>query len=60
MKVEGRYIKQTGGSGDYGVVRLEVGPGEAGSGFVFEHAVKGGAVPREFIPAVRQGCEEAT
>ena len=60
VTVEGRYIKQTGGSGDYAVVVLEVGPGEPGSGFAFEDAVKGGSVPREFIPAVRQGCEEAT
>jgi elongation factor G len=59
VTVEGRYIKQSGGSGDYGVVKLEVSPGERGSGFVFESAVKGGAVPKEFIPAVRQGCEEA-
>jgi elongation factor G len=59
VRVEGRYIKQTGGSGDYGVVVLEVGPGEPGSGFEFEHAVKGGAVPKEFIPSVRQGCAEA-
>jgi elongation factor G len=60
VRVEGRYIKQSGGSGDYGVVVLEVEPGEPGSGFSFESAVKGGAVPREFVPAVRQGCEEAT
>jgi len=59
VAVEGRYIKQTGGTGDYGVVKLEVGPGEPGSGFTFESAVRGGAVPKEFIPAVRQGCEEA-
>ncbi|HVI83681.1 MAG TPA: elongation factor G, partial [bacterium] len=59
VKVEGRYIKQTGGSGDYGVVWIEVEPGPAGSGFQFEHAVKGGAVPREYFPAVRHGCEEA-
>jgi elongation factor G len=59
VRVEGRYVKQTGGSGDFAVVVLEVGPNEAGSGFEFEEAVKGGAVPREFIPAVRQGCEEA-
>jgi elongation factor G len=60
VRVEGRYIKQTGGSGDYGVVDLEVEPAGSGSGFSFENAVKGGAVPREFVPAVRQGCEEAT
>jgi elongation factor G len=57
---EGRYIKQTGGSGDYGVVKLEVEPGAPGSGFVFENAIRGGAIPKEFIPAVRAGCEEVT
>ena len=57
-EVEGRYIKQTGGSGDYGVVRLRVEPGEKGSGFVFESRVKRGAVPKEYIPAVEKGCEE--
>ncbi|MDH3211619.1 MAG: elongation factor G [Myxococcales bacterium] len=60
VRVEGRYVKQTGGSGDFGVVELEVEPGEPGSGIQFEAAVKGGAVPSEFISAVRQGCEEAT
>jgi elongation factor G len=60
VRVEGRYIKQTGGAGDFGVVVLEVEPGEPGSGFAFESAVKGGAIPKEFIRAVRQGCEEAT
>ncbi|MBW2270916.1 MAG: elongation factor G [Deltaproteobacteria bacterium] len=59
VTVEGRYIKQTGGSGDFGVVKIEVAPGEPGSGFSFENAVKRGAVPAEFIPAVRSGCEEA-
>jgi elongation factor G len=59
VTVEGRYIKQTGGSGDYGVVKLEVSPGEPGSGFEFEDATRGGVVPKEFIPAVRQGCQEA-
>jgi len=59
VRVEGRYIKQTGGSGDYGVVVLEVEPGESGSGYAFEEKIKGGAIPKEFIPAVRQGCEEA-
>jgi len=57
--VEGRYIKQSGGSGDYGVVELEVGPGKPGSGFHFESAIKGGAIPREFVRSVHQGCEEA-
>jgi len=58
-RVEGRYIKQTGGTGDYAVVRLEVAPGAQGSGFHFENAVRGGAIPTNFIPAVRSGCEEA-
>jgi len=60
VRVEGRYVKQTGGSGDFGVVVLEVEPGASGSDFTFENAIKGGAIPKEFIRAVRQGCEEAT
>jgi elongation factor G len=57
--VEGRYIKQTGGTGDYGVVTIELSPGAHGSGFVFENALKGEAIPREYVPAIRQGCEES-
>jgi elongation factor G len=57
--VEIRYIKQTGGAGDYAVVELEVGPGEPGSGFCFEDSVRQAAIPKQFIPSVRQGCEEA-
>jgi elongation factor G len=60
VEAEGRYIKQTGGAGDFGVVKIEVVPGEPSSGFCFESAVKRGAVPKEFIPAVEHGCEEAT
>jgi elongation factor G len=60
VRVEGRYIKQTGGSGDYAVVKLEVGPGAPGAGFSFENALKGQSIPREFVPAIAQGCEEAT
>ena len=60
VRVEGRYIKQTGGSGDYGVVVLEVAPGAPGSGFKFEKAIKGAPIPTEFVPAVRHGCEEAS
>jgi elongation factor G len=60
VRAEGRYIKQTGGSGDFAVVVLEVCPGSAGSGFAFEDTIKGGLIPKEFIRAVRQGCEEAT
>ncbi len=58
-KAEGRYIKQTGGSGDYGVVTIEVEPASPGEGFVFEDHVRGGAIPREFISAVEQGIKEA-
>ena len=57
--VEGRYIKQTGGTGDYAVVKLEVAPGVQGSGFAFENEIRGGAIPTQFIPAVRAGCAEA-
>jgi len=60
VRAEGRHIKQTGGSGDYGVVVLEVEPGGPGSGFHFESAVKGGAVPIEYVDSVRRGCEEVT
>jgi len=59
VRAEGRYIKQTGGSGDFGVVVLEVAPNEPGGGFVFTDGTKGGVVPKEFIPAVGKGCEEA-
>jgi len=59
VRTEGRYIKQTGGSGDFGVVVVEVEPNATGKGFEFVDGTKGGSVPREFIPAVRQGCEEA-
>jgi elongation factor G len=58
-RTEGRYIKQTGGAGEYGVVTLEVHPGAPGSGFHFENALRGQAIPREFVPAIRHGCEEA-
>src|SRR5262245_47417302 len=54
-KVEGKFIKQTGGRGQYGHVLLRVEPHGAGKGFEFVDAVKGGSVPREYIPAVRKG-----
>jgi len=57
-RVEGRYVKQSGGTGDFGVVNLEVKPGEQGSGFVFEDATREGVIPKEFVSAIRQGCEE--
>jgi elongation factor G len=55
----GEYVKQTGGAGEFGVVEVEVEPGETGSGFVFESAVTGGAIPTEFIASVEQGCRDA-
>jgi elongation factor G len=58
-KSEYRYIKQTGGHGQYGHVVLEIQPGEAGSGVLFENAIVGGTIPREYIPAVEKGVREA-
>ena len=59
VQVEGRFVRQTGGRGQWGHVRLEMGPGEPGSGLEFENKIVGGAVPTEYIPAVRQGVHEA-
>ncbi len=56
---EGRFVKQTGGRGQYGHVRLEVEPLEDPLGFEFVDAVTGGAVPKEFVPAVEAGVREA-
>jgi elongation factor G len=56
---EYKYAKQSGGRGQYGHVFLKVKPGEPDSGFVFHNEIKGGSVPREYIPAVEKGCEEA-
>jgi elongation factor G len=56
---EYKFVKQTGGHGQYGHVVLRIEPMESGSGFVFEDEIRGGAIPREFIPAVRKGVEEA-
>jgi elongation factor G len=58
VQVEGKFIKQSGGRGQYGHVVLKVEPQEAGKGFEFVDAIKGGAVPREFIPAVEKGLRE--
>jgi len=57
--VEGKFIKQTGGRGQYGHVWLKVEPKDAGTGFEFVDAIKGGTVPREYIPAVQKGVTEA-
>jgi len=55
---EGKFVKQSGGRGQYGHVWLRVEPNEAGKGFEFLDEIKGGAVPREYIPAVQRGLEE--
>jgi elongation factor G len=56
---ESRYIKQTGGRGQYAVVKLEVAPGERGSGVHFVSDIVGGVIPREFIPATEKGARES-
>jgi elongation factor G len=59
VKGEGKYIKQTGGRGQYGHVWLELEPLKPGSGFEFVNNIVGGTVPREYIPAVQKGVEES-
>jgi elongation factor G len=58
-KVEYRYIKQTGGRGQYGHVVLSMEPAEPGSGILFENGIIGGVIPKEYIPAVEKGVREA-
>ncbi|MGI8924562.1 MAG: elongation factor G [Fimbriimonadales bacterium] len=58
-KAEGRYIKQTGGSGQYGHVVLEAEPLPPGTGFQFENKLTGGSIPKEYVPAVEKGIREA-
>jgi elongation factor G len=59
VRVEGRFVRQTGGRGQYGHVWLEMEPNTPGGGFVFEDKIVGGVVPREYIPAVQKGVTEA-
>jgi len=59
-KAEGKYVRQSGGRGQYGHVFLEVNPLEDGEGFEFVNAIVGGVIPREYIPAVEKGVREAT
>ncbi len=56
---EYKYAKQSGGRGQFGHVYLTIKPGDAGTGFVFHNNIKGGVIPKEFIPAVEKGCAEA-
>ncbi|MDQ6923478.1 MAG: elongation factor G, partial [Pseudomonadota bacterium] len=58
VQIEGKFIKQSGGRGQYGHVWLKLEPQEAGKGFEFVDAIKGGTVPREYIPAVEKGLRE--
>lgn len=59
VEAEGKYIRQTGGRGQYGHCWLRISQNEAGKGFEFINSIKGGTIPSEFIPAVRAGVEEA-
>ena len=56
---DGKFVRQSGGKGQYGHVVFKIEPNEAGKGFEFVDAIKGGVVPREYIPAVQKGVEEA-
>ncbi len=57
--VEGKFIRQTGGRGQYGHVVIHLEPGEPGTGFVFEDRIVGGVIPKEYIGAIEQGVKEA-
>jgi elongation factor G len=59
VRSEGRYVRQTGGHGQFGHVWLEIEPTERGSGIVFENGISGGVIPREYIPAVEAGVRQA-
>jgi len=58
-EAEGRYVRQTGGRGQYGHVKIRLEPSKPGEGFVFQSAVVGGTVPRDYVPAVASGIREA-
>tara|TARA_B100000676_G_scaffold140812_1_gene139428 strand:- start:74 stop:2056 length:1983 start_codon:yes stop_codon:yes gene_type:complete len=57
--VEAKFIRQTGGKGQYGHVVLDIVPGKRGEGFSFENKIAGGVIPKDFIPAVKKGLEES-
>jgi elongation factor G len=59
VKQEGKFVRQSGGRGQYGHVVLEIEPRERGEGYLFENAIVGGVVPKEYIPAVDKGIQEA-
>jgi elongation factor G len=58
-KVEGKFVRQSGGKGQYGHVVINMEPSEAGQGFIFEDKIVGGVIPREYIAPVEQGIKEA-
>jgi elongation factor G len=58
-KVEGRFVRQTGGRGQYGHVYIDLEPNEPGAGYEFENRIVGGSVPRDYVPAIDQGIQEA-
>ena len=58
-EAEGRFVRQSGGHGQFGVVDLRIEPLEKGGGFEFVDATKGGSIPRNFIPSVEDGVKEA-
>ncbi|MGE0001954.1 MAG: elongation factor G [Fimbriimonadaceae bacterium] len=58
-QAEGRFVRQTGGSGQYGVCELTIEPLEVGQGFVFENKIVGGSIPKEYVPAIEKGVREA-
>ncbi|BBP86606.1 hypothetical protein BsIDN1_02240 [Bacillus safensis] len=59
QKVEGKFVRQSGGRGQFGHVWIEFEPNEEGAGFEFENAIVGGVVPREYIPAIQAGLEDS-
>jgi elongation factor G len=60
VQAEGKFIRQSGGHGQYGHVKIEITPGERGSGFKFENVIVGGLIPKEFIPSIEKGIKDAT
>ena len=58
-EAEGKYIRQSGGRGQYGHVKLKIEPNEQGKGFEFVNAIVGGAIPKEYIGSIEEGIEEA-
>ena len=60
VEVQGKFVRQSGGRGQYGDCWLRLEPGQPGDGFTFVDEIKGGVIPREYIPAVGKGAEEAS